>query len=169
MGRADDHPTAPDDPSDAAALADHAAALLAVAADVVGPWIERAVVVRAAEAEGLDPSEVAEAAAAAARRAADEAVADLRALLTADVDDQDRNPLAILRAVTVHATSALDGLGVVPGARDAFAREAFPDDAYGLTPMTWSDIDDRLHDPGIRWGAAKAFVVTSRRRREGRR
>ena len=31
------------------------------------------------------------------------------------------------------------------------------------------DLDPALHEPGLRWGAAKAHVVLARRRAEGRR
>ena len=56
-----------------------------------------------------------------------------------------------------------------PVVRPAFEEEAFPDDDYGLTPATWADIDPALHERGLVWGAAKAHVVLSRRRAEGRR
>ena len=43
----------------------------------------------------------------------------------------------------------------------------FPDDDYDLSPATFADIDESLHEPGLVWGAAKAHVVLTRRR--GRR
>ena len=52
--------------------------------------------------------------------------------------------------------------------RDQFANSSFPDDVYGLVPATWADVDPSLHEIGITWGAAKAFVHKARRRDEGR-
>ncbi len=52
--------------------------------------------------------------------------------------------------------------------RDQFARNSFPDDTYGLVPATWADIDPALHEIGITWGAAKAFLFKARRRAEGK-
>jgi hypothetical protein len=34
----------------------------------------------------------------------------------------------------------------------------FPDDDYGLTPASFADIDPALAEPGLAWGAAKAWV-----------
>jgi hypothetical protein len=58
---------------------------------------------------------------------------------------------------------------VPPIRRSEFDRETFPDDVYGLSPATWSDIDESVHDPGLFWGAWKAKTVLDRRRDEGRR
>jgi hypothetical protein len=63
----------------------------------------------------------------------------------------------------------LRAAGAPEPARDPFAAEAFPDDAYDLSPATWADVDPALHERGIVWGAAKAHVVLARRRREGKR
>ena len=68
-----------------------------------------------------------------------------------------------------YPTEVLRRAGVPPVARDEFAVHAFPDDDYGLTPAAFVDIDPSLQDPGVRWGAAKAHVVLSRRRQEGKR
>ena len=58
-------------------------------------------------------------------------------------------------------------LGVEPVVRDDFAQRAFPDDPYDLTPASFGAVDETLHDPGLRWGAAKAHVHMARRRRDG--
>ena len=82
----------------------------------------------------------------------------LRALLAADVDDQRANPLAIVRDAVRFPTAVLAEAGVAPPARSRFDVEHFPDDPYGLVPMTWRDIDESLHEPGIVWGATKAMA-----------
>ena len=69
------------------------------------------------------------------------------------------NPLHLLRSVAVpHLTAALGDAGVAPVERDEFSVDRFPDDVYDLSPATWSDVDESLVDPGITWGAAKAFA-----------
>jgi hypothetical protein len=103
-----------------------------------------------------------------ARRAGLEAVADvgpsLTALLATDVDAQRTNPLAILRRAVRHPTAVLQGAEVPPVHRDAQAETLFPDDPYDLTPAAFADLDLSVHDPGLRWGAAKAHIILRRRR-----
>jgi hypothetical protein len=88
----------------------------------------------------------------------------LRSLLAADVDDQRENPLSILRAAVSHPTDALRRAGVEARPRQAFDAEHFPGDDYGLTPMTWRDVDESLHEPGLVWGALKARAAMTRHR-----
>ena len=94
------------------------------------------------------------------------AVADigprLRALLSADVDDQRVNPLMLVREAVRHPTQVLADAGVQPPHRSRFDIEHFPDDPYGLVPMTWRDVDESLHDLGILWGARKAMLHRAR-------
>jgi hypothetical protein len=102
---------------------------------------------------------------AAGRDAASELDAPLHELLAADVDAQRINPLALVRAVaTPHASPALRAAGVEAPRRSAFDVEHFPEDPYGLGPMTWRDIDESLHDLGILWGAVKAAAHRERHR-----
>ena len=119
----------------------------AVVAAVPG-WVQRCV---DRFAVGLDAS-------AAGAAAAAEVGPKLRALLTADVDDQRGNPLSIVRDAVVHPTRVLRDAGVEAPHRLRFDEEHFPDDPYGLTPMTWRDVDESLHEPGIVWGATKAMA-----------
>lgn len=134
---------------------------------VVPGWIETLVIGRVTAYRGeASPAVVADAT-AAGRAARDELMPVLRPLLEADVDDQVANPLELLRVVTRHAGAVLERHGVPPVERDQFAVRSFPDDAHDLMPATWSDIDDELHELGIRWGAAKAYVHKARRRDAG--
>jgi hypothetical protein len=103
------------------------------------------------------PADVARAAAAAGRAARAEVGAAIRNLLGADIDEQWTTPLALLRSAVRYPTEVLQAAGVPPVGRDRFAREAFPDDIYGLSPASFGEVDPGLSDPGIRWGAAKAF------------
>lgn len=136
-------------------------------------WVRRAVERVVAESGvALDPEAAArldEGIDAAGEAVLVEVGAAVRALLTADVDEQRANPLALLRGAVRHPTRLLEDLGVPPVNRDAVAVEQFPDDPYDLTPGGFGDIDPALHDAGITWGAAKAHVVLSRRRSEGLR
>ena len=52
--------------------------------------------------------------------------------------------------------------------RDAFAVQQFPDDDYDLAPPSFADVDPGLQELALTWGAAKAHLHLSRRRREGR-
>ena len=58
----------------------------------------------------------------------------------------------------MYPTRVLAAAGIAPGARDPLDRAMFPDDVYGLTPANFADIDPRLTDLAIAWGAAKAWV-----------
>jgi len=93
--------------------------------------------------------------------------ARLRTLLETDIDEQRVNPLALLRAAVRYPTDVLAALGVPPVPRDEFAVRAFPDDPYDLSPATWADIDERLREPGLAWGAWKAKQHLDRRRAGG--
>lgn len=158
----------PDDPDDVARFAAAGDALVDVAGRVVPGWIERIVVARIVEAKGSVEASEAEAARSAGEAARRDAVPALRRLVDTDVDAQVDNPLAVLRRTTVHATRVLVAAGVSAPERDDFSQRAFPDDTYDLVPATWADIDPALADPGLTWSAAKAFMFTARRRREGR-
>jgi hypothetical protein len=146
---------------DDAALRTYAHDLADAIERAIPRWVERCVLRFAAGAGDR--------AAEAGGRAAEDIGQRVRALLQADVDDQRSNPLAELRTAVRYPTEVLLDLGVAPVARDRFAESAFPDDVYDLTPATWSDVDPSLTEPGVVWGAAKAHVVLSRRRVEGRR
>jgi hypothetical protein len=145
-------------PEEAAVLAAAAEDLAAAATLALGPWVVRQVRRRATEAGvALRPDAVAAAEAAAAEAEATVLPA-LRALLAADIDAQRTNPLAVLRGAVRYPTAVLVGLGVPPVVRDGFAERAFPEDVYDLSPAAFADVDESLHEPGLRWGAAKAFV-----------
>jgi hypothetical protein len=105
------------------------------------------------------------AAAEAGARARAEVGPRVRRLLALDIDEQRTNPLSLLRDAVRYPTDVLRAAGVpaVEG-RDDFAVRAFPDDVYDLAPATWADVDPSLQDPGITWGAWKAYTHLSRRR-----
>lgn len=130
----------------------------------VPAWVQRSVEGVMTAWSGTVPDEVRREAAAAGAEAAADVGPAVRALLTADVDDQATTPLALLRAAVRYPTAVLRRAGVPPVRRDRFAEEAFPDDVYDLSPASLGDIDPALTDPGLAWGAAKAFV---HRRRHG--
>jgi hypothetical protein len=164
VGGSDKH-VEPDDPDDAARLQAVAAALADAVEAALPGWVERAVERRVPLATG----DVRARAADAGRRAVEELGPRIRGLLATDVDEQRTNPLAVLRSAVRFPAEVLAEAGVPPVRRDEFAERAFPDDVYDLAPATWADVDPALHERGIVWGAAKAHVVLSRRRREGKR
>lgn len=147
----------------AASIADYAEVLAAGIEEALPGWVTRSVEQVMRAWTGEVPAEVAAAAERAAGQARREAGAAIRALLAADIDEQRTTPLTLLRAAVKYPTAVLHQAGVPPVERDQFARRAFPDDVYDLSPATWSDIDPRLAEPGINWGAAKAFEHKRRR------
>lgn len=88
----------------------------------------------------------------------------LRALLAQDIDEQRTNPLSILRTAVRFPTAVLKAAGVPPVPRDDFAIRSFPDDLYDLSPANFAALGERVHEAGMAWGAAKAFVHLQRRR-----
>lgn len=146
-----------------------AAALLRAVEMAVPGWVVRCVQRRLAGA-GMAVTDTVEAAAEeAGGRARDDVVERLRTLLAQDVDEQRTNPLAVLRSAVRFPAEVLAAAGVPEPRRDEFSQRAFPEDRYDLSPATWSDVDESLHEPGIVWGAWKAKTVLDRRRAEGRR
>ena len=136
---------------------------LAVAVEEALPgWVERSVErLLVAYAGAADPGAMDD-----ARRAGREAAVvvgtQVRALLELEVDEQRSNPLALLRSAVRYPTDVLARAGVPAVVRDDFASERFPDDVYDLTPAAFADIDPRLHQLGLEWGAAKAWVHKQR-------
>jgi hypothetical protein len=131
-------------------------------------WIEGLVLTRVRQWSGHVSPEVAAEAVVAAEGARSDVVPRMRALLATDIDRQGGNPLELLRAATSHAHDALARIGVPAIERDEFSERSFPGDSYDLVPATWADVDPSLHEIGLTWGAAKAFVHKARRRAEGR-
>lgn len=152
------------EPEDEAKLAAYAEELAAAIEDALPGWVERCVA-RFVRIDG-DLVERVEAAGTIVRIEVGTAVRDL---LERDLDDQRTNPLAIIRAGVHTPTELLQSLGVPPVERDEFEVRVFPNDIYGLAPASFVDVDPALHEPGLRWGAAKAFVFQQRRRIEGLR
>jgi hypothetical protein len=138
-------------------LDEYATELVAVATLVVPEWIERCF-----RRFGVPIDEHAHDAACAA---GEEVTRRLGALLALDAEAQPTTPLSVLRDATLHATGVLAAAGVEPVRRDEMRARSFPDDVYDLAPATWSDVDERLHEPGLRWGASKARAVIDRHRR----
>ena len=141
----------------AAPIEEHAGALAAGIEEALPGWVTGCVerVMRAWA--GQVPPDVEHAAEHAARQAQRETGAAIRALLAADIAEQRTTPLALLRQAICYPTQVLRQAGVPPVERDHFARHAFPEDDYDLSPATWADIDPGLTELGIAWGAAKAF------------
>lgn len=138
-------------------LAEIAAELARLLRERVPGWLRR----RAESiVPGIDPGRL-EATLAATMEALGP---ELDRILSADVDAGAGTPLAAVRAATGDVTRLLVDCGAAVPARDAFDARAFPDDLFGFGPAAFADIDPRLHEPGLRWGAARAHVHLRRRR-----
>jgi len=144
------------------------AQLLATAREVTPGWIRR-ITHQAAAAGGFGVEASGPALEAMVDSESVQLVEALRRLLATDVDLQRTNPLSLFRDAVAGPTAFLRSVGVPPAPSDPFVTERFPDDVYGLGPAAWADIDPRLHEPGLTWGAWKAMTVLRRRRDEGLR
>ncbi len=156
------------DPADEARFAEISSALVDAVERAVPAWIERLVTTRVQQWSGHVSPEVVATAATAGAAAAEDVVPRLRALVETDLDEQRTNPLSLLRDTTRFAHDVLADLGVPAVARDQFSTRSFPEDSYGLVPAAWEDVDPDLHELGLAWGAAKAFLFKARRRGEGK-
>lgn len=148
--------TGPVDDAEAAYAACADALLIGLDA-AIETWIARLITERSAS---VDPAEVLD----AGRRTHAAIMPRLETLLRADVDAQSAGPLGVLRDAVDVPTAVLEAAGVPRPQRDEFARRNFPDDPYALGPATFDDVDLSLHEVGLRWGAAKAHLVLTRRR-----
>ena len=140
-----------------AALAAQGAVLADLLEAALPTWARNVVVALA----GPDRGDAAE---QAGRQAAVTIGPKLRRLLAADVDEQRSNPLTVVRTAVSWPTAVLRGAGIEPVRRDEHSRTHFPDDIYGITPMTWADLGPEVHDAGILWGALKARAHLERHR-----
>jgi hypothetical protein len=145
-------------------LDDYSAGLLSAVDAAVPGWIERSVASVLA-AQGLEvTAEIAERARAAGQLARTDIETNLRALLSADVDEQRTTPLAVVRAAVSHATEVLAAAGATPVRRGEFDVRAFPEDLFALAPASWAAVDPELVTPGLIWGAWKAKQHLARHR-----
>jgi hypothetical protein len=107
--------------------------------------------------------EIASDAQEAGKKCATEVGLRLRELLESGIEQQDTNPMSILRSATSYPTQVLKNYDVPPIERDDFLEDTFPDDVYGLTPAAFSDFGQTAQELGIAWGAAKAHTHLSKR------
>ena len=147
-----------------AVLAAAGAALADAVEAAVPRWVERSVRDLLVAFGGAAGPAALERACEAGREAADEVVPELRRLLATDVDRQWANPLALVRRAVSFPTAVLAAKGVPPVVRDEYDEAHFPDDVYGLTPRTFTDVDPSLGDVALVWGAAKARASMVRHR-----
>lgn len=147
------------------ALEEHGRALAVAISEALPGWVERCVRRRLADAGRTADPDVMEAAADAGRRAADEVGDVVRRLLERDVDEQRTTPLTLLRGAVRYPTAVLDRAGVPPVDRDEVQAALFPEDRYDLSPATFADVDPSLAEPGLVWGAAKAFAHLQRHKK----
>jgi hypothetical protein len=155
---------APDADDLESALRPHAEALAAAVDRYLPGWVERCVERVHRERVGPPPASVLAAAVTAGREAQADIGVRVRALLAVPSDEQRTTPLAVLREGAAYPTKVLLEVGVPVRERDAMDTAMFPNDVYALGPATFADLDPALAEPGLAWGAAKAWV---HRRRHG--
>jgi len=120
-------------------------------------WVEA--VARARSSESIDRDELAD--------VADEIIESVEArmatLIAADIDEPLSGPLEIVRQSAEPLSRFLANAGANPPERDPYDIAARPDDRFAIGPMTFLELGQPVHEAGIEWGAAKAFVHRSRR------
>jgi hypothetical protein len=105
---------------------------------------------------------------AAAQRASERVLDELRALLASDAAQQRRTPLELVRTLRREPSEVLAAFGVPAIVRDVFEERALPDDPYGLAPRTFADLGDAdLGAMLLAWGVGKATVLRARAVRGG--
>lgn len=139
-----------------------------MAVQVTPGWLRR-ITVEAAAAGGFDASRFGSSLEAMVEAESARLLEQLADVLATDVDQQRVNPLSLFRAAVAAPNELLASFGVPARPTDPFIAERFPNDIYQLGPSSFADIDRRLHEPGLVWGAWKALTVLQRRRDEGLR
>jgi hypothetical protein len=147
------------------ALEEHGRALAEAISDALPGWVERSVRRRLEDAGRPPEPDVMAAAADAGRRAAEEVGAAVHQLLAQDVDEQRTTPLTLVRGAVRFPTAVLEEAGVPPVDRDEAQAALFLEDRYDLAPANFADVDPSLAEPGLVWGAAKAFAHLQRHKR----
>ena len=151
-----------DDPD--AVLAAAGTALADAIEATVPAWVERSVRDLLVAFAGRADQDVVASARSAGEQAAAEVGPELRRLLAEDVDRQWANPLALVRRAVSYPTAVLRAAGVPEVVREEYDEAHFPDDVYGLTPRTFTDLDPSLQEVSLVWGAAKARASMVRHR-----
>lgn len=147
----------------------YAAALFEAVDQVLAGWLATSVISTAIRITGDCEPELHRLAHQMAAQAHPIVLEELRLVLSADVDHQRSNPLAILRRAIRFPTNVLLQCNVPPPTRPVFEAEHFPEDLYSLGPANWSDVSESLSEPGLVWGAWKAKTILDRRRSAGLR
>ena len=144
-------------------LSDAGDAIVAGVQAALPGWVEGRVAFIANAWGRLDPVTRAalDARASAAGVVAAQRVAnELRTFFATPVTEQRTTPLEIVRATTSDVSALLSDVGIPPVERDAFDERAFPDDLYGVTPASLSDLGDESLGPWqLAWGLAKARLL----------
>ncbi len=98
----------------------------------------------------------------------------VEAAIAAVLDDVDRRlreladahptapvsgPLEQIRQALGPINDLLDELGARAPVRDEFDATARPADRHALGPMAFAELGPAVHEAGIEWGAAKAYVI----------
>ncbi len=130
-------------------------------------WVAASVVRRLGTElpEGL-PEDFEDQVIAAGRSAAEEVGGRVRELLSLDIDEQWTNPLTLIRTAIRYPTAILRDVGAETVTRDEQSKRFHPDDVFDLTPASFAELGQAVHDLGLSWGAAKAHVHLRRRREE---
>ncbi|MFW2380962.1 MAG: hypothetical protein ACN4GZ_04315 [Acidimicrobiales bacterium] len=141
--------------TEAAVLVEHTVALRDAMVKLVPQWVENVVLARA---PAPDAANTRDAVGRLQTEARNVTIPNLTSLFDTDIDEQPSSPLEIVRTLVPSITQELHKLHAPTVPRDQHRMEMLADDAYAVTPATFSDIDESLHPLGLAWGAAKAHV-----------
>ena len=153
--------------SDDHLLAQYATALADSVERALPAWVASSVARRLEGAPAARlPPDFERRVAAAGQAAADDVGGRVRELLLLDIDEQWTNPLTLIRSAIRYPTELLRAVEAPAVPRDEQAQRFHPDDVYDLTPASFAELGEAVHENGLGWGAAKAHVHLRRRRAE---
>lgn len=142
---------------EAEAYTSYGLALVSAVDAAIGPWLQGVVLDRFG---GTIPDENQGLMEAAIEAAAVDAHWLLTELAVASADTPLSGPLERIRRAVKPVNDALAAAGVPQAHRDPVDVEMRPEDIYAIGPFTFIDLSAEVHDAGISWGAAKAYIHT---------
>lgn len=121
------------------------------------PWLTSLLTSRSSQATLPDDVLI------AVRQASAQATTNIKTLVQADIDDARSGPLEQMRNALTALGPILDSHGFERPQRDPVDTEMRPTDIHSLGPMSFLDLGTEVHEAGIAWGAAKAYLHRQRR------
>lgn len=128
--------------------------LVAAVEETLAGWLSSHVAVLCGQHLRTDEQEISQELEKRLNTVTEDVTRNLRRMASAAIDEPVSGPLEQIRSALVPLTDWLQICGATPNG----SPDSRPDDPFGFGPVTFRDLSDEVHDAGIRWGAAKAFM-----------